>query len=95
MNFSHFVWFGLILIFSEATLSPKSPKGNKVKTDKTKIGPQNYTVFSKNLVVEEPNAKDIINHHQGFFREVDEFSYPGLVLGYVTPVSQINYRLHF
>lgn len=91
MDLLYIVWCSFIFMFvkplSKATLSPKSPRGNKAKIEKAKIGPQNYTVFSKNLVVEEPHSKDIISHCQGFFKEVDEFSYPGLVLGYVTPVS--------
>lgn len=73
----------------EATLTPKSPKGNnkdKNKTEKTKSGPQNYTVFIKKLVTDTPNSKDIIVNHGAFFKEVDEFSFPGFVLGYVTPV---------
>lgn len=79
----------MVILQSKATLTPKSPKGNnkdKNKIEKTKSGPQNYTVFIKKLVTDTPNSKDIIVNHGAFFKEVDEFSFPGLVLVYVTPV---------
>lgn len=79
----------LMMIFqSEPTLTPKSPKSNKEKNkaEKVKSGPQNYTIFTKKYVSETPNSKDIINNYGAYFREVDEFSFQGLVLGYVTPV---------
>lgn len=82
----------MIILQSEATLTPKSPKGNtkdKSKTEKIKTGPQSYTVFIKKFVTDTPNSKDIIINHGAFFKEVDEFSFPGLVLGYVTPVCYI------
>lgn len=79
-----------IILQSETTLTPKSPRGNnkdKNKGEKVKTGPQNYTVFTKKYVTETPNSKDIIVNHGAFFSEVDEFSFQsGLVLGYVTPV---------
>lgn len=84
------VVFILLILQSKSTLTPKSPRGSnkdKVKAEKIRTGPQNYTVFSKKYVTETPNPKDIIANHGAFFREVDEFSFEnGLVLGYVTPV---------
>lgn len=82
--------FVMMILQSETTLTPKSPRGNnkdKSKAEKIKTGPQNYTVFTKKFVTETPNSKDIIANHGAFFREVDEFSFQGLVLGYVTPVG--------
>ncbi|KAG5879225.1 hypothetical protein JTB14_026721 [Gonioctena quinquepunctata] len=82
----------------EGTLSPKSPRRKKdedvkPKVDKARVGPQNYTVFNKNLVNEAPTSKEIITNHQGFFREVDEFSFDGMVLGYVTPWNNHGYDI--
>lgn len=73
----------------ETTLSPKSPRGNKdkAKEEKSKEGPQNYSVFERNFVNESPTPKEIIANYKGFFKEVDEYRLDGLVLGYVTPVS--------
>lgn len=84
--------FNVLNINNEAvaTLTPKSPRGNKEnknKVDKVRLGPQNYTVFDKNFVTEAPTAKDILTNYQAFFRETDEYRFDGLVLGYVTPVS--------
>lgn len=83
----------MIIFETETTLTPKSPKNNKEKTkvEKIKSGPQNYTVFTKKLVTEAPNSKDIISNHGAFFKEVDEFTFQGLVLGYVTPVCYLFY----
>nr|XP_023027139.1 chitinase domain-containing protein 1 [Leptinotarsa decemlineata] len=81
---------------TEATLSPKSPRGNKEtkpKVDKAKIGPQNYTVFNKNYVNVAPTSREILTNHQGFFREVDEYNFDGLVLGYVTPWNNHGYDI--
>lgn len=84
--------FNTLNIYNEAvaTLTPKSPRGNKEninKLDKVRLGPQNYTVFDKNFVTEAATAKDILGNYQAFFRETDEYNFDGLVLGYVTPVS--------
>lgn len=84
--------FMLIISLSNLTLTPKSPKSNskeKIKLEKTKTGPQNYSVLTKKFVSESPNSKDIIANHGAFFKEVDEYSFDGLVLGYVTPVRCI------
>lgn len=82
----------ILNIYNEATatLTPKSPRGNKEnksKVDKVRLGPQNYTVFDKNFVTEAATAKDILANCQAFFRETDEYRFDGIVLGYVTPVS--------
>lgn len=81
--------FLMIISHSETTLTPKSPRStkDKNKVEKAKSGPQNHTVFTKKFISETPNSKDIINNHGAFFKEVDEFSFKGLVLGYVTPVG--------
>ncbi|KAJ8929825.1 hypothetical protein NQ314_017423 [Rhamnusium bicolor] len=78
----------------DATLSPKSPKGNKEnknKVEKVRLGPQNYTVVDKNFVSETSTAKDILTNYQAFFRETDEYTFEGIVLGYVTPWNNHGY----
>lgn len=87
-NIHFLILFLLTVIYnSDTTLTPKSPKGSKVKPNKVKSGPQNYSVFTKKFVMDSPNSKDIIVNHAAFFKEVDEYSYDGMVLGYITPVS--------
>ncbi|KAJ8946334.1 hypothetical protein NQ318_004224 [Aromia moschata] len=87
--------FVVLSLFSvvNSTLSPKSPKGNKNKVEKVRLGPQNYTVFDKHYVTENPTVKEILTNYQAFFRETDEYSFPGLVLGYVTPWNNHGYDI--
>lgn len=76
---------------SDATLTPKSPKGNKEpKSDKFRLGPVNYTVFDHDLVTSAPSAKDILINNGAYFKETNQHSFDGIVLGYVTPVSCIT-----
>lgn len=76
-------------IVIECTLTPKSPKTkkNELKSDKVKSGPQSYSVFDRNLVVENPSYKDILINYQAYSKNVDNYNINGLVLGYITPVS--------
>ncbi|CAG9857856.1 unnamed protein product [Phyllotreta striolata] len=97
-----FVYISVILAClptAELTLSRKNPK-TKEKTEqknttaaeiKAKKGPQDYDVFSKNLVSEKVTAQDIINNQQAFYKEVDDYSFQGMVLGYVTPWNNHGY----
>lgn len=75
-----------ILMFTNATLTPKSSKLPKNKTEKVKIGPVNQSVFDRQLVIENPTAKDIIHNNEAYFKNTNDTSIRGLVLGYVTPV---------
>lgn len=45
------------------------------------------SVFDRNLVSENPSAKDILNNHQAYSSDTSKRSAEGMVLGYVTPVS--------
>lgn len=70
-----------------ATLTP-SKKGKKVtKEVKTKKGAQSKNVFDRNLIEEEPAARDILLEHATYYRDTDLKLFSGTVLGYVTPVS--------
>lgn len=75
-----------IIVFSiEATLTPKSRKN--LKTSKSyKAGPQNRSVFDRNLVSAKTSPKDILDNNKAYFREVDNYNFEGQVLGYITPV---------
>lgn len=84
----YIIYLSMCLV--SATLTPKSPKGakdSKAKTEKVRLGPQNYTVFDRNLVTEHPVAKNIISNCQAYFAKTSDYKLDGLVLGYVTPVS--------
>ncbi|CAH1967926.1 unnamed protein product [Acanthoscelides obtectus] len=80
------------IYLAKATLSPKNrvSKSEK-KSEKIKEGPQNYSVFDKGFVTEIESAKDIISNHKAFFKEVDDYKFDGLVLGYVTPWNSHGY----
>ncbi|XP_044272347.1 chitinase domain-containing protein 1 [Tribolium madens] len=89
--FSRFLIFLTFQILVEGTLTPKSRKDNKFVNIKT--GPQNVTVFHRNLVTESVTPREILQHYQGYFREVDHYQYDGLVLGYVTPWNNEGYDI--
>ena len=76
-----------VLYLGDATLTPKSPKSKKHRSPgEVRLGPQNYTVFDLGLVVDPPEARDVVENHAAFYRETDRYSTEGIVLGYVTPV---------
>lgn len=82
-----YVLISVLPLFSIATLTPKSRRKEvHVKTEKIKSGPQNYTVFDRNLIIENPAAKDIILNNQAYYADTGKRNFHGLVLGYVTPV---------
>lgn len=78
-----------VLYFTEATLTPKSPRSNKeAKEDSVKIlsGPVNQTVIDRNLLTKSPSSKHILQNHQAYYKDTTESNFEGLVLGFVTPV---------
>lgn len=78
----------ILPLFCIATLTPKSKNREvKIKPEKVKSGPQNYSVFDRNLIVENPTAKEIVLNHQAYYADIEKRNFDGLVLGYVTPVS--------
>lgn len=89
---THLTNLSLILVvfafnLIEGTLSPKSPKSKKTTEEKFISGPQSYSVFDKNLVVENPTYKEIITNNKAYFENTNSYNFDGLLLGYVTPVS--------
>lgn len=89
------VWTCLVLFalvqYSEATLNPSKKKGKgKQKAQEvvnTNSGPQEKSVYERNLVVEEPLATDILKEANTYYKETSLKNFNGTVLGYVTPVS--------
>ncbi|KAK9885338.1 hypothetical protein WA026_010837 [Henosepilachna vigintioctopunctata] len=96
--------FSFSIILIDGTLTPKS-KYKKQTTEKPSIkkhvknlnplkGPQNQTVFQRNLVSDNiQRSIDVLNNHQAFFRETDEYSFDGIVLGYITPWNNHGYDI--
>lgn len=78
----------IVLCSIEATLTPKSRKNQKLLKS-YRSGPQNRTVYDRNLVTENTSPKEILNNNKAYFREVDNYNFEGQVLGYITPVMKI------
>lgn len=89
-----FVWSIFVFIcvsyvlLVDATLSPsnKNKKPKSGKDIKVKSGPQPDSVFDRNLVEEEPMARDIIVENAAYYKDTKNRLFNGTVLGYVTPV---------
>lgn len=85
-----YVLISILPLLCTATLTPKSKR--TVKVEKIKSGPQNYTVFDRNLVSEDVTAKDVLLNHQAYFANTEKHNFNGLVLAYVTPVRLFQCR---
>lgn len=87
-----FVWLilGFLCIshLAYGTLSPsnKNKKAKSAKDVKVKSGPQPDSVIDRNLVEEEPMARDIIVENAAYYKDTKNRLFNGTVLGYVTPV---------
>lgn len=88
-----FVRSVLMLLFvshlAHGTLSPsnKNKKAKSAKDVKVKSGPQPDSVIDRNLVEEEPMARDIIVENAAYYKDTRNRLFNGTVLGYVTPVN--------
>lgn len=81
----------VLLCEVHCTLSPsnKSKKGSKTGKDKelkAKVGPQQYSVFDRNLIEDEPSARDILVESGSYYKDTENRLFNGTVLGYVTSV---------
>ncbi len=90
----------VILCEVHCTLSPsnKSKKGSKTgkeKEFKIKVGPQQYSVFDRNLIEDEPLARDILVESGSYYKETENRLFNGTVLGYVTSVCVVCLRMVF
>lgn len=81
-----------LFTFSSSTLSPSNKK-SKTKELKVKSGPQDESVFDKDLIDEEPSSKDILIECNGYYKETNLRLFNSTILGYVTPVNQIMWYL--
>lgn len=78
---------------ARSTLTPKSLKSKKseILPEKLKIGPQSYSIFDEQLINDNPSYKEILINYQAYYKNVNTFNTPGIVLGYVTPVGKEIY----
>lgn len=72
--------------YTQSTLSPDSKSKSKHKDSKFLRGPQDNDVFSSDLVSPEPLPKDILMHHDAYYKDTALRHFNGTTLGYVTPV---------
>lgn len=84
----------ILLCEVHCTLSPsnKSKKGAKPakeKDFKIKVGAQQYSVFDRNLIEDEPSAKDILVESGSYYKDTENRLFNGTVLGYVTSVCVV------
>ncbi|EFA08676.1 chitinase domain-containing protein 1 [Tribolium castaneum] len=93
--FSRFLILVTLLSAVHGTLTPKSRKDKR--DDKffvhIKTGPQNITVFDRNLVTEAATPREVLQNYLAYFREIDNYQFDGLVLGYVTPWNNEGYDI--
>lgn len=90
-----FVITSVLIALVDSTLYPtdakkkqKTKKKEKKDHLKLKSGPEDYSVFDKNLIQEEPNPDDILIHNAAYFKDTTYRRFTeGKTLGYVTPVS--------
>ncbi|XP_060521528.1 chitinase domain-containing protein 1 [Cylas formicarius] len=94
-NLIRFMLLWTLFLGIQGTLSPKNKgsKNKQAKELKSKIGPQNYSVFDKNFVSETVFAKDVLANHKSFYAETDDYNFDGMVLGYVTPWNNHGYDI--
>ncbi|XP_071447535.1 chitinase domain-containing protein 1 [Hetaerina americana] len=83
--------FGILVNYCDSTLSKSDRKSPKAV--KQKVGPVSATVQDRHLVVEQPTAKDIVAHHQAYYKETNRNWFSGNVLGYVTPWNNHGYNI--
>jgi chitinase domain-containing protein 1 len=84
----------LVVACVSATINPSKNKKSKQKAQqaevkiKVNVGPQEKSVYERNLVDNEPLASEIIAESGTYFKHTSLKNFNGTVLGYVTPVSE-------
>ncbi|CRK90630.1 CLUMA_CG004332, isoform A [Clunio marinus] len=94
-----FSYILLILLIScvSSTLNPSKNKKGKTKSSKQEAnfkvnkGPQEQSVYERNLVNNEPLASDIISEAHTYYKDTSLKNFNGTVLGYVTPWNSHGY----
>lgn len=88
--------FILLSVSVNCTLSPSDrDKKSKAPVLKVKTGPQKSDVFQRNLIEEEPSAKDILIENGAYYEGTARRLFNGTTLGYVTPVNIIFFSIFF
>ncbi|XP_055386382.1 chitinase domain-containing protein 1 [Condylostylus longicornis] len=91
MKFIICVYLFLISIdFSTPTIAPSKKKA-KEKELKIKKGPQDLNVYERNLVEEEPAAKEILVENAAYYKDTGKKNFNGTILGYITPWNNHGY----
>lgn len=83
--------FLCFIAITNATLAPPK-KGERTKVTKEiklNAGAVNQNVFDRNLVEDEPFARDIIIESGTYYNDTKNRLFPGPTLGFVTPVSSL------
>lgn len=74
-----------------STLNPSKNKKGKQKAQEANVkvnkGPQEKSVYDRNLVDNEPLASEILSEANTYYGNTALKNFNGTVLGYVTPVS--------
>lgn len=88
--FSCVVAIALISCVSSTINPSKNKKGKQKNQEPTNLkinkGPQESSVYDRNLVESEPLASEIIAEAHAYYRDTRLKNFNGTVLGYVTPV---------
>lgn len=87
-----YVFLVIAVSLATSTISP-SDKGKKSKATKEIVansGPVDKSVFDRNLIEDEPFARDILLEHSTYFKNTSVRNFDGPLLGYVTPVSVLR-----
>lgn len=86
----HVIVLILLTTCVSATINPSKNKKGKQKISDVNVkvnkGPQEKSVYDKNLVDIEPLASEIIAEAHTYYRETYIKNFNGSLLGYVTPV---------
>lgn len=92
----NFVIISLTILFVSATLLPpkKGERSKAAKELKVNKGPVEQNVFDRNLVEDEPFAKDIIIESGTYYKDTKVRLFSGPTLGFLTPVRN-RYQIFF
>ena len=91
-NFNLIISLCVICHSVNATLSPSnknSKKNKQTKELKATNGPVLESVFDRNLIDDEPVARDILMESNAYYKDTKRRMFNGTILGYVTPVRLI------
>lgn len=94
MNRSGLIIYLIVLCYCSESLCTISPSDKKIKGKSSELvikkGPQPDSVIDRNLIEDEPAARDIIAEHAGYYKDTGRRLFNGTILGYVTPVGSTD-----